>query len=181
MNKTSLPKRLMTDNPATNSDFSGEEVQLMLDNLDKYTSDEVAEIDRMVDELSARKYNTEAYNDLIEFCKRMQSDYIVGKHHRMLGNMLMDIEQGGKDRICVNIPPRHGKSQLVSIFFPAWFLGRNPNKKVMMVSHTTDLAVDFGRKVRNLMIPIPSRMSLMGISKHLKKLMSGSLSGPEHD
>ena len=42
------------------------------------------------------------------------------------------------------------KSQLVSIFFPAWFLGRNPNKKVMMVSHTTDLAVDFGRKVRNL-------------------------------
>ena len=46
--------------------------------------------------------------------------------------------------------PRHGKSQLVSIFYPAWFLGRNPNKKVMMVSHTTDLAVDFGRKVRNL-------------------------------
>ena len=52
--------------------------------------------------------------------------------------------------MCVNIPPRHGKSQLVSIFFPAWYLGRNPDKKVMMVSHTTDLAVDFGRKVRNL-------------------------------
>ena len=48
-------------------------------------------------------------------------------------------------------PPRHGKSQLVSIFFPAWYLGRNPDKKVMMVSHTTDLAVDFGRKVRNLL------------------------------
>ena len=64
--------------------------------------------------------------------------------------MLIGIERGDKDRICVNIPPRHGKSQLVSIFFPAWFLGRNPNKKVMMVSHTTDLAVDFGRKVRNL-------------------------------
>jgi len=69
---------------------------------------------------------------------------------RILANMLMAIESGDKDRICVNIPPRHGKSQLVSIFFPAWFLGRNPNKKVMMVSHTTDLAVDFGRKVRNL-------------------------------
>tara|TARA_R110002153_G_scaffold153681_1_gene305671 strand:+ start:40 stop:1368 length:1329 start_codon:yes stop_codon:yes gene_type:complete len=62
----------------------------------------------------------------------------------------MSIEVGDKDRVCVNIPPRHGKSQLVSIFFPAWYLGRNPNKKVMMVSHTTDLAVDFGRKVRNL-------------------------------
>ena len=130
--------------------FSEEEIQVMLNNLDHYTVDEVAEIDRMVDELSTRKENSRAYDDLVEFCKRMQPDYIVGKHHRLLANMLMGIERGEKDRICVNIPPRHGKSQLVSIFFPAWFLGRNPNKKVMMVSHTTDLAVDFGRKVRNL-------------------------------
>lgn len=131
-------------------DFSEDEIQVMLDNLDHYTPEEVAEIDRMVDELATRQHNQAAYDDLIEFCKHMQPDYIVGKHHRMLANMLMDIEQGQKDRICVNIPPRHGKSQLVSIMFPAWFLGRNPNKKVMMVSHTTDLAVDFGRKVRNL-------------------------------
>ena len=131
-------------------DFSEEDIQVMLDNLDHYTPEEVAEIDKMVDELATRQHNQAAYDDLIEFCKHMQPDYIVGKHHRMLANMLMDIEQGQKDRICVNIPPRHGKSQLVSIMFPAWFLGRNPNKKVMMVSHTTDLAVDFGRKVRNL-------------------------------
>jgi len=131
-------------------DFTEEEIQVMLDNLDEYTPDEVLEIDKLVDELDTRKKNKLAYDDLIEFCKAMQSDYIVGKHHRILADMLMAIEQGEKDRICVNIPPRHGKSQLVSIFFPAWFLGRNPNKKVMMVSHTTDLAVDFGRKVRNL-------------------------------
>src|SRR5210317_1475423 len=131
-------------------DFTEEEIQVMLDNLDEYTPDEVLEIDKLVDELDNRKKNKLAYDDLIEFCKAMQSDYIVGKHHRILADMLMAIEQGDKDRICVNIPPRHGKSQLVSIFFPAWFLGRNPGKKVMMVSHTTDLAVDFGRKVRNL-------------------------------
>ena len=131
-------------------DFSEEEVQQMLDNLDSFSPEEVAEIDRIIDELSSRQKNELAFNDLIEFCKRMQPDYIVGKHHKILARMLMGIEQGDKDRICVNIPPRHGKSQLVSIYFPAWFLGRNPNKKVMMVSHTTDLAVDFGRKVRNL-------------------------------
>ena len=131
-------------------DFTEEEIQQMLDNLDVYTAEEVAEIDRLVDELDARRRNQAAYDDLIEFCKRMQPDFIVGKHHRILADMLMDIEQGNKDRICVNIPPRHGKSNLVSIMYPAWFLGRNPNKKVMMVSHTTDLAVDFGRKVRNL-------------------------------
>ena len=109
-------------------DFSEDEIQVVLDNLDSYTPEEVAEIDRMVDELATRQHNQAAYDDLIEFCKHMQPDYIVGKHHRMLATMLMDIEQGQKDRICVNIPPRHGKSQLVSIMFPAWFLGRNPNK-----------------------------------------------------
>jgi len=131
-------------------DFDDDGVEAILDNLDAFSDEEITEIDRMVDELNNRRANKYAYNDLIEFCKRMQPDYIVGKHHRILANLLMGIERGEKDRICVNIPPRHGKSQLVSIFFPAWFLGRNPNKKVMMVSHTTDLAVDFGRKVRNL-------------------------------
>jgi predicted phage terminase large subunit-like protein len=131
-------------------DFTEEEVQQMLENLDSYSADEIAEIDKIVDELAQRRANQLAHDDLIEFCKRMQSDFIVGKHHRLLADMLMAIEQGDKDRICVNIPPRHGKSNLVSIMYPAWFLGRNPNKKVMMVSHTTDLAVDFGRKVRNM-------------------------------
>ena len=131
-------------------DFSDAEIQQMLDNLDHFSPDEVAELEKLAGELTTRKDNTAAYNDLIAFCKLMMPDFIVGKHHRMLADMLMAIEEGDKDRICVNIPPRHGKSQLVSIFFPAWFLGRNPDKKVMMVSHTTDLAVDFGRKVRNL-------------------------------
>ncbi len=131
-------------------DFDEADIEAMLANLDAFSPEEVAEIDRMVDELHNRAINSSAYDDLIEFCKLMMPDFIVGKHHRILANMLMGIERGDKDRVCVNIPPRHGKSQLVSIFYPAWFLGRNPGKKVMMVSHTTDLAVDFGRKVRNL-------------------------------
>jgi len=130
--------------------FTEDDINRMLANIDAFTPEEIEEIDRITDELANRRINQLARDDLIEFCRRMQPDYIVGKHHRMLADMLMDIEKGNKDRICVNIPPRHGKSQLVSIMFPAWFLGRNPNKKVMMVSHTTDLAVDFGRKVRNM-------------------------------
>ena len=131
-------------------DFTEDDIEQMLANLDSFSPDEVAEIDRMADELHTRKSSKAAYDDLIEFCQLMMPEFIVGKHHRILADMLMAIESGDKDRVCVNIPPRHGKSQLVSIFYPAWFLGRNPNKKVMMVSHTTDLAVDFGRKVRNL-------------------------------
>lgn len=143
--------------------FTPAEIDLLLKNIDSYTPEEQAEILKIVEELESRQRAEAAYNDLIEFCKQMQADYKVGKHHRILADMLMDIERGkdydddgeevadtGKDRICVNMPPRHGKSQLISIYFPAWFLGRNPDKKVLMVSHTTDLAVDFGRKVRNL-------------------------------
>ena len=135
---------------AKDMDFSEADIQHMLDNLDSFSPEELDEIDKIVGELSTRNANKSARDDLIEFCKRMQPDYKVGRHHRILANHLMALEDGSKDRVCVNIPPRHGKSQLVSIFYPAWFLGRNPTKKVMMVSHTTDLAVDFGRKVRNL-------------------------------
>jgi len=131
-------------------DFTEEEIRLMLDNLDAYTPEEQAEIDKIADTLESRRVATACYNDLIEFCKHMQPDYKVGKHHRILANLLMDIAEGKKDRVCVNMPPRHGKSQLVSIYFPAWFIGKYPTKKVLMVSHTADLAVDFGRKVRNI-------------------------------
>jgi predicted phage terminase large subunit-like protein len=131
-------------------DFTEEEVQLLLDNLDSYSPEEQAEIEKIADVLADRKHASACVNDLIEFCKHMQPDYKVGKHHRVLANLLMDIAKGDKDRVCVNMPPRHGKSQLVSIYFPAWFLGKYPAKKVLMVSHTTDLAVDFGRKVRNI-------------------------------
>jgi len=139
----------------TDLGFTPEEIQNMLDNIDMFTPEEALEIEKMVDELESRDELQAAHDDLIAFCIYMQPDYKVGKHHRILANELMAIERGpdaedGEDRVCVNIPPRHGKSMLVSTFFPAWFLGRNPSKKVMLVSHTTDLAVDFGRKIRNL-------------------------------
>lgn len=130
--------------------FTEEELTLLLQNIDKLSEHELTAINQQIEELERRKSQTAAQDDLIEFCKQMQPDYKVGRHHRVLADQLMALESGAKDRVCVNMPPRHGKSQLVSVYYPAWFLGRNPGKKVMMVSHTTDLAVDFGRKVRNI-------------------------------
>ncbi len=141
----------MTENvQMSEDDFTEAEIQHMLDNLDSFSPEEQAEIAKIADILEQRERAAACHNDLIEFCKHMQPDYKVGKHHRILANLLMAIAEGNKDRVCVNMPPRHGKSQLVSIYFPAWFIGKYPNKKVLMVSHTTDLAVDFGRKVRNI-------------------------------
>lgn len=131
-------------------DFTEAEIQILLGNLDKLSEAEIIELHEVVEVLERRKHTVACQNDLIAFCKHMQPDYKVGKHHRILANLLMELAEGRKDRICVNIPPRHGKSQLVSIYFPAWFIGKYPTKKILMVSHTTDLAVDFGRKVRNI-------------------------------
>ena len=131
-------------------DLGVDELARLIENLDQFSAEEQAEIEKIIETLGDRVHAKACSTDLIAFCCHMQPDYKVGKHHRILATLLMDIAEGKKDRICVNIPPRHGKSQLVSIFFPAWFIGKYPNKKVMMVSHTTDLAVDFGRKVRNL-------------------------------
>ena len=108
----------------------------MLTMLDSSSETSLLSLDKMVRKLEEEDTLQKTRDDLIEFCKKMQPDYKVGRHHRILADQLMALENGSKDRVCVNIPPRHGKSQLVSIFYPAWFLGRNPNKKVMMVSHT---------------------------------------------
>ena len=60
------------------------------------------------------------------------------------------MERGEIDRLMINMPPRHGKSELASRRFPAWFMGRNPGKSVIAASYNSDLASDFGRQVRNV-------------------------------
>ena len=129
--------------------FSRSELETLLKCVDMLDELEMLEIEKMIVELDKRATLQAARDDLIAFCLYMDPNYKVGRHHRILADKLMAIEAGEEDRVCVNIPPRHGKSQLVSTYYPAWFIGRNPGKKVMLVSHTTDLAVDFGRKVRN--------------------------------
>jgi len=86
----------------------------------------------------------------LEFIQHVYPGYKVGEHHKRLAQIFEDIAAGKKKRVIVNIAPRHGKSELISYLAPAWFLGKYPHKKVIMASHTADLAVNFGRRVRNL-------------------------------
>ena len=89
-------------------------------------------------------------DNFLEFIRHVYPGYMVGAHHKKLANIFEDIAAGKKKRVIVNIAPRHGKSELISYLAPAWFLGKYPHKKVIMASHTADLAVNFGRRVRNL-------------------------------
>ena len=86
----------------------------------------------------------------LDFVKHVYPGYKVGPHHLKLAQIFEDIANGKKRRVIVNIAPRHGKSELISYLAPAWFLGKYPQKKIIMSSHTADLAVQFGRRVRNL-------------------------------
>jgi predicted phage terminase large subunit-like protein len=89
-------------------------------------------------------------DSLLDFIRHVYPGYKVGPHHLKLIQIFEDIADGKKKRVIVNIAPRHGKSELISYLAPAWFLGNFPQKKVIMSSHTADLAVNFGRRVRNL-------------------------------
>lgn len=86
----------------------------------------------------------------LDFVKHVYPGYKVGPHHLKLAQIFEDIANGKKKRVIVNIAPRHGKSELISYLAPAWFLGKYPQKKIIMSSHTADLAIQFGRRVRNL-------------------------------
>ncbi|OQW71652.1 MAG: hypothetical protein BVN33_14570 [Proteobacteria bacterium ST_bin13] len=91
-----------------------------------------------------------ARRSLIEFTKYTLPQYIEAKHHTLIAEKLEAVERGEIDRLMINMPPRHGKSELASRRFPAWFLGRHPTKSIIAASYNSDLASDFGRQVRNI-------------------------------
>jgi predicted phage terminase large subunit-like protein len=91
-----------------------------------------------------------ARKSLIEFTEYTLPHYVPAAHHELIAEKLEAVERGEIDRLMINMPPRHGKSELASRRFPAWFLGRQPRKSVIAASYNSDLAGDFGRQVRNI-------------------------------
>jgi predicted phage terminase large subunit-like protein len=88
--------------------------------------------------------------NFLPFVKSMWSDFIEGEHHRIMARAFDRIASGELKRLIVNMPPRHTKSEFASYLFPAYLVGRNPGLKIIQATHTADLAVRFGRKIRDL-------------------------------
>jgi predicted phage terminase large subunit-like protein len=88
--------------------------------------------------------------DFLTFVKQMWPGFIDGRHHKVMAKKFQEIAAGKTKRLIINMPPRHTKSEFASYLLPAWFLGKFPNKKIIQCSNTAELAVGFGRKVRNL-------------------------------
>ena len=86
----------------------------------------------------------------LAFAQYTMPGYRVGAHHRLLCEKLDAVERGEIKRLMVFMPPRHGKSELTSKRFPAWYMGRNPKKQIITASYGATLAQGFGRDVRNI-------------------------------
>lgn len=92
-----------------------------------------------------------AQGNMLGFANAVYPGFKVGPHHRKLAKIFQDVIDGKKKRVIINIAPRMGKSEFSSYLFPAYFLGNNPNKKIIMGTHTAGLSEDFGRRIRNLL------------------------------
>ena len=91
-----------------------------------------------------------AQEKFLKFVERVWPTFIGGRHHKRMAEAFERVANGTCKRLIINMPPRHTKSEFASYLLPAWFLGKFPHKKVIQTSHTAELAVGFGRKVRNL-------------------------------
>jgi predicted phage terminase large subunit-like protein len=118
--------------------------------LPKMPEHEQQNILALLDEYEGKKQVELAQSDFMTFVHTVWPSFIDGPHHKRMAQAFEKVARGEIKRLIINMPPRHTKSEFASYLLPAWFLGNFPAKKVIQTSHTAELAVGFGRKVRNL-------------------------------
>jgi len=119
----------------------------IIDKIPEAEKPEILRLLRALDEARRVEASRETY---LPFVKEMWPGFIDGRHHKIMADAFERVVNGSLKRLIINMPPRHTKSEFASYLLPAWFLGKNPGKKVIQTAHTAELAVGFGRKVRNL-------------------------------
>jgi predicted phage terminase large subunit-like protein len=116
----------------------------------KLTDADLRMLDAQLTRLEKLKERELCQDRFIKFVHKVWPTFISGRHHKRMAEAFERVARGECKRLIINMPPRHTKSEFASYLLPAWFLGKFPHKKVIQTSHTAELAVGFGRKVRNL-------------------------------
>ena len=119
-------------------------------NLDGLTVDEQNELLDLEESVELDKAKPVLKNNFLSFVKYVWPDFIEGSHHKVINEKFNQLAEGKIKRLIINMPPRHTKSEFASFLLPAWMIGKNPKLKIIQATHTADLAVDFGRKTKNL-------------------------------
>lgn len=149
-------------------------------------------IRRLIELLEYRRVIMEAQEDLVAFCKFTMPDprypndprktrYIPGQHHGLMSDYCMRIERGEERKVIMNTPPRHGKTELCTKRFSAWYSGRNPAKDVMVTTYNEKFAADFGKEVMELIDShrfrqvFPDYYLTQRANEHMRTYMGGDL------
>lgn len=127
-----------------------EEIDALQKMLPHLAPKEKLELLALLEEQEKRMALTTARSSLLGFAHYVYPNFKEGPQHRVIAKVFEDVLAGKKRRVIINIAPRMSKSETSSYLFPAYFLGRYPDKKIIMATHTASLSEDFGRRVRNL-------------------------------
>lgn len=114
------------------------------------SDDEISKITPLLDRLKVLEEQKTSQENYLKFVKKIWPTFIEGKHHKIYADKLQKVADGKIKRLIINMPPRHTKSEFASYLFPSWLMGRRPDLKIIQATHTAELAVGFGRKVKNL-------------------------------
>jgi predicted phage terminase large subunit-like protein len=104
----------------------------------------------------------EAEDDLLRFAEvtmpemRFPDDisrtrYKAGKHHRLMADLMMQVERGERRKVIINTAPRHGKSELCTKRFCAWYSALHPEQDIIVATYNEKFALDFGKDIREIM------------------------------
>ena len=127
-----------------------QELQNLLKALPNLPESQLLDLYASLEEHEILQKRENAANNFMDFVHKVWPTFIDGAHHARMAKAFEKVARGECKRLIINMPPRHTKSEFASYLLPAWFLGKFPHKKVIQTSHTAELAVGFGRKVRNL-------------------------------
>jgi predicted phage terminase large subunit-like protein len=121
------------------------------DKLNRLPPDVKKQFIKLASKLSEKKQKSKVHDDFLSFVKHVWPEFIEGAHHKKIAEKFNDIANKKIKRLIINMPPRHTKSEFASFLLPAWMVGRRPNLKIIQSTHTTELAIRFGRKAKTLM------------------------------
>ena len=119
-------------------------------NFDGLSIEEKAELLELEESVELEKAKPKLKNNFLSFVKYVWPEFIQGSHHKVINEKFNQLAEGKIKRLIINMPPRHTKSEFASYLLPAWMIGKNPKLKIIQATHTADLAIDFGRKTKNL-------------------------------
>jgi|TARA_R110000803_G_scaffold210841_2_gene284383 predicted phage terminase large subunit-like protein len=105
--------------------------------------------------------------------------WVYTPHLRFIEDACLQVISIKNSRILISVPPRHGKSTLISHFLPVWFLGHNPDKRVMFISYQAEYAKSWGRKARNTFNALGEEIFGLSLSRDLQAAANWGIEG--HD